>query len=159
VIESASDQVISLLDQMILHYHRLIIIVAPAGSEKNTSLHEVAALRPDTCCINLNLVLSQQLLPFTAKQRPLYVPRLLDEIVKNAPAPIILFDHIELLFEPTLKQHVLPLLQNISRNRTIVVSWNGTVEQNFLIYAQPDHPEYQHYPKQNLLIVRSGVQV
>jgi hypothetical protein len=62
VVESVSDQVVSLLDQMIQHYHRLIIVVALAESGKTRSFHEITTQRSDTCSINLNLALSQQLL-------------------------------------------------------------------------------------------------
>ncbi len=41
----------------------------------------------------------------------------------------------------------------VSRNRTIVVAWHGAVEDKYLTYAVPDHPEYRRYPLQDLVVI------
>jgi hypothetical protein len=35
----------------------------------------------------------------------------------------------------------------------VVAAWNGTIEQGYLIYAMPDHPEYRRYPAGDLLVM------
>ena len=73
-------------------------------------------------------------------------------LVNEAKGDIILLDNIEILFDISLKQDPLRLLQGLSRNKTIVAAWNGSIDSNNLIYATPDHPEYKRYPSRDLLI-------
>jgi len=46
----------------------------------------------------------------------------------------------------------------ISRNRTLVAAWNGSFENNYLIYAEPDHPESRRYSysQSDFLVVSLG---
>ena len=78
---------------------------------------------------------------------------LLANIVAASGAEVTLLDNIEILFDVNLKQDPLRLLQGISRNRTVVAAWNGTIEGNHLVYAIPGHTEYRRYPLQDYLIV------
>ncbi len=105
--------------------------------------------------MNLNLTLSQRLLSLTPRQRVLQLSQVAEAIVREADSETVLLDNIELLFEPSLKQDPLRLLQGISRNRTIVASWNGTVIEGYLTYAEPGHPEYRRYLAQGLTVVHS----
>ena len=41
----------------------------------------------------------------------------------------------------------LRLFQGVSRNRTIVATWNGTLENGYLSYAVPDHTEFRRYSR------------
>ena len=61
--------------------------------------------------------------------------------------PLVLLDNIEILFDAALKQDPLRLLQGVSRNRTIVAAWNGTLENRYLTYASPEHPEHRRYSR------------
>ena len=65
----------------------------------------------------------------------------------------MLLDNIELLFDASLALDPLRLLEEISRNWTLVVAWPGHVEGGWLIYARPGHPEYRRYPVGDLMIV------
>ena len=135
-------------------YHRLILVVGPGGSGKTATLRAVAA-HAGTSVLNLNLELSRRLLDVTARQRLLEVPRMLDDLI-GRDRPLILLDNTEVLFDPTLKQDPLVLLQRASRNRTIVAAWSGTFGNDYLSYAEPDHPEYRRYPQtEGLVVVRA----
>ncbi|GMA49220.1 ATPase AAA [Alicyclobacillus contaminans] len=138
-------------------YYRLVLVVGPVGSGKTSTLRalEDAMSVP---LINVNLELSRRMLDLTARQRALRLPRLLDEIVAaaaegKAAADVVLLDNIEILFDTRLKQDPLRILQRLSRNRTVVASWNGVVSEGFLTYAVPGHPEFRRYPIHDILIV------
>jgi hypothetical protein len=135
-------------------YHRLILVVGPGGSGKTATLRAVAA-HAGTSVLNLNLELSRRLLDLTARQRLLEVPRVLDDLI-GRDRPLVLLDNTELLFDPTFGQDPLALLQRASRHRTIVAAWNGTLDNGYLSYAEPGHPEYRRYPQTGLVIVRPG---
>lgn len=132
-------------------YNRLVLLVGEAGSGKTGILQDVAG-ELNTSVVNVNLAISSQLLELTTKQRPLKLPRVLGQIVDNANSPVVL-DNLEILFDKSLKQDPLRLLQSISRNRSVVASWNGTVTDGMLFYAEPDHPEYRRYDSADALIV------
>ena len=132
-------------------YHRLVLLVGESGSGKTRVLRDVAE-EFETSVINVNLALSSELLELTAKQRSLRLPGILDQIADKAQAPVVL-DNLEILFDKDLKQDPLRLLQGISRNRTVVASWSGTVTSGRLLYAETGHPEYRSYDSVDALIV------
>ena len=132
-------------------YNRLVLLVGEAGSGKTDILRDVAG-EFNTSVLNVNLVISSQLLELTAKQRALRLPEILGQVVEKAKPPVVL-NNLEILFDKGLKQDPLRLLQGISRNRPVVASWNGTVTDGMLFYAEPDHPEYRRYDSVDALIV------
>ncbi len=150
--ETLSEQIIQKLEQAAELYNRLILLVAPTGAGKTSTLQAVKE-RTGAPMVNVNLELSRRLLDLTERQRSLHVPRLLDEIVAQTKSDVILLDNIEILFDTNLKQDPLRLLQGLSRNRTIVAAWSGSVLKGNLIYAAPEHPEYQKYQVRDFLIV------
>ena len=85
------------------------------------------------------------------------MPRLLDEIIRASASEVVLLDNIEILFDTSLNQDPLRLLQGLSRNKTVVAAWSGYIESEHLVYATPGHPEYRRYPIQDLLIVEPEV--
>lgn len=132
-------------------YHRLVLLVGETGSGKTGVLREVAG-EFGSSVININLELSGKLLELTAKQRPLRLPGILDQIADQAQLPVVL-DNLEILFDKDLKQNPLRLLQTISRNRVVVASWNGIVNSGRLLYAKTGHPEYRSDDSVDALIV------
>ena len=150
--EPLTDQIIRKIQEVVELYHRLMIVAAPSGSGKTAALQEVSK-RTGHLRINVNLELSRRLLDLTERQRTLSLPRLLGEIVGEAKSDVVLLDNIEILFDISLKLDPLRLLQNISRNKTLVAAWNGSIARGHLVYATPDHPEYRRYPLRDFLIV------
>ncbi|NQV34262.1 MAG: BREX-3 system P-loop-containing protein BrxF [Phycisphaeraceae bacterium] len=132
-------------------YHRLVLLVGEAGSGKTAVLRDLAG-NLSTPVINVNLVLSSELLELTAKQRSLRLPGILDQITEKAH-PVVVLDNLEILFDKELKQDPLRLLQSISRKRAIVASWNGKLDSGKLIYAEIGHPEYHSYDSDETLII------
>ncbi len=132
-------------------YYRLVLLVGETGSGKTGVLRDVADdLGAEV--ININLALSAELLELTAKQRSLRLPGILDKIADKAQSTVVL-DNLEILFDKGLKQDPLRLLQGISRNRSVVASWNGTTARGKLMYAEPGHPEYWSYDLIDLTVV------
>lgn len=131
-------------------YHRLVLLVGPSGTGKTSALQAVRD-RLGVPLINLNLELARRMLELTERQRRLRLPRLLDEVAGEQP--LVLFDNTEMLFDASLAADPLRLLEGLSRNRTVVASWNGVDADGWLSYATPDHPEYRRYPSRDLLVV------
>ena len=149
--EPLADQIMSKVKQAAELYHRLMLVVAPADAGKTTALHAVRDFT-GVPLVNVNLELSRRMLELTERQRALRLPGLLREVIGNGANEMILLDNLEVIFDVILKQDPLRLLQGLSRNKTVVAAWNGTIVENFLIYAAPDHPEYRRYPMRDFLV-------
>jgi hypothetical protein len=149
---SLSDEISRRIAQAPELYYRLVLVIAPSGSGKTPALQEVAE-RTGASMINVNLELSRRLLDLSEKQRSLRVGILLGEIVAGVPGDVVLLDNTEVLFEVSLQQDPLRLLQNLSRNRTIVAAWNGTEQEGCVTYAEPGHAEYRRYELTDVLYV------
>jgi len=150
--EPLADKVMREIPQASDLYHRLVMLVVPAGAGKTAALQDVHA-RTSAPLINVNLELSRRMLDLTERQRALQLPRLLSEIVGAAETEVVLLDNIEVVFDISLKQDPLRLLQGLSRNKTVVAAWSGSVDGENMVYATPDHPEYRRYPVRDFLVV------
>ena len=154
--EPLSDRIIRKIDQAAELYHSLVILVAPAGAGKTAALQDVRD-RTGAPLVNVNLELSCRMLDLTERQRALQMPHLLQEIVGKGDNEMILLDNIEVLFDVGLKQDPLRLLQGLSRNKTVVAAWNGSIAHDSLTYAAPGHPEYRRYPMHDFLVASPEV--
>ena len=134
-------------------YHRLVLVVGPSQSGKTSILRKFGSNLQSTV-IHINARLSEQMLEMTVKQRALQAPKLLEQIIATAGNTVLL-DNIELIFDMQLQQDPMRLLQQLSRNRTIVAAWNGTISDGKLTYAESGHPEYRSYDTKDLVIVET----
>jgi hypothetical protein len=140
----------------------MILVVSPPGGGRTKALRSVQE-KTDSRFLNVSLELSRSLLDLTERQRKLQASRVLGQLVSDAAAAseenvepgsgTVLLDNIELLFDASLALDPLRLLEEISRNWTLVVAWPGQVEGGWLLYARPGHPEYKRYPVGDLMIV------
>ena len=150
--EPLADRLVRKISQAADLYYRLVMLVAPAGAGKTAALRAVHE-RIAAPLVNVNLELSRQLLDLTSRQRTLQLPHLLSNIMAASASEVTLLDNIEILFDITLKQDPLRLLQGLSRNKTVVAAWNGSIEGDHLVYAAPGHAEYRRYPSRDFLVV------
>lgn len=132
-------------------YHRLVLIVGKSGYGKTSVVQNLVKLH-DAESININLSLSKELIELTEKQRQLKLAEILAQAV-NGNGDKVFLDNIEILFDVELKQDPLRLMQGLSRNLTVVASWNGTFEKGKLTYAEPGHREYRSYDLTDTLVV------
>jgi oligoribonuclease NrnB/cAMP/cGMP phosphodiesterase (DHH superfamily) len=152
VNESMVVHVLDTIRQTSSLYFKLVIILAPSGGGKTNMLHEVGKAI-GASVINVNLEISRMMLDLTQQQRILQAPQLLDKIVSKSNNDVVLLDNIELLFDTRLRLDPLALLKKISRDRIVVTSWNGYVEDNRLNYARQGHPEYGSYELGDIIVI------
>lgn len=150
--ESLADQIICKSKQAAELHHRLILLIGPAGAGKTAALRKVKE-RTGVPLVNVTLELSRRMLDLTRRQRSMQLPVLFREVVENGSGEMILLDNLEGIFDVGLQQDPLRLLQGLSRNRTVVAAWSGTILDDFLTYAVPGHSEYRRYSIQDVLTV------
>ena len=150
--EALADQIMYKAKQAIELYHRLILVVGPAGAGKTAALREVRE-RSGAPLVNVSLEVSRRMLELTKRQRTVQLPRILQEVVGNGGRELALLDNLEVIFDISLKQDPLRLLRTLSRNKTVAAAWSGAIIDEFLTYAVPGHPEYRRYLMQDVLAV------
>lgn len=122
-------------------YYKLTILAGPSGTGKTRILNQVAnAIQLPS--INLSLLLSQRLLSQTRRQRALKAEEVATEIIDDHLRSGLCLDDTELLFDSTLRLNPLVFLQDVSRNRLIVATWNGVVTGGELRFGHTGHPDY-----------------
>ena len=122
-------------------YYKLTVIAGGARSGKTHSLKQVAA-QLDLPLINFSLLLSQRLLSQNRRQRSLNAEAVAIEVIDEHLKSGLCLDDTELLFDSTLRLNPLVFLQDISRNRLIVATWNGGVTGGELRFGHTGHPDY-----------------
>ena len=135
-------------------YYRIILFVAPSESGKSEILDDISK-KIGAPIINVSLELTQLMLDLTKRQRAFHFSKIFNQIINKINNDVVILNNIEILFDPVFKQDPLRLLQMCSRNKTLIISWNGSVENDCLIYAIPSHPEYRKYPIGELIVIRS----
>lgn len=91
----------------------------------------------------INLPLSEALMKVPIKRRSTNVASIikqrLNDVDQGTP---VLLHRFEMIFLPELQLNPVNLLESLSRDRTIVVSWPGKVTGSQVSYATHGHPEY-----------------
>ena len=151
-MQNTLDQIRKRLSGVAELYSRLVLLVGHPGSGRTTVIRELADSE-GVPVVNVGVEISRRLLELTERQRVLQLPQLLEEVVDAFPSTLTLLDNTEILFNTALRQDPLRLLQGLSRDRTIVATWLGTLDAHYLTYAVPEHPEFRRYPSADLLIV------
>lgn len=121
-------------------YHKLTILAGASRAGKTRLLAQVAA-DLQLPSINLSLLLSQRLLSQTWRQRALKVEEIATEIINEHLQSGLCLDDTELLFDSTLRLNPLTFLQDVSRNRLLVATWNGALAAGELRFGYPGHPD------------------
>lgn len=125
--------------------HRLLVIVMPHDEDDYERLHQLA-IQAEWPQLNLSLELGRRLLGLNVQRRAIKARPFLEDVIDGLDREYVFLTDLEVLFEPSLDQDPLRLLQSLSRNRTIIAAWRGAIDNDHLVYAEPGHPEYQRYP-------------
>lgn len=104
--------------------------------------------------INVNMELSEKLITIPQSKRKYYVTEYLQKIIMERTEKAICLDYFELLFHPEMAVNPFQLLRDISRNKTLIISWRGNIENNALIHAEPGHPEYKKQVVEEAIIIK-----
>lgn len=104
--------------------------------------------------MNVNLLLSEKIKEVPQNRRPYKIAELLYEFINDAEYEIVCIDYYEMLFEPSLRVNPFDLFTNLSRSKTLIITWRGTIKDNYFIYAEPGHPEYIKYSTKDAIVIK-----
>lgn len=129
--------------------HQLLFLIGNVHSYSFKQLAEQMNL----VYLNVNQLLSQYLKDIPISKRTRETIKFFNKRFSGEPSKIYLLDHLEILFCPQLQIDPGALLENFSRNHILVIPWYGQTNDDWLIHAEPNHPEYFRYDhRQNILI-------
>lgn len=114
-----------------------LLILCNRNKQFNTTLPITSKFKK----INVNQVISEGLLHMNKNKSPFHVKDILLSFLDDTKQTYY-FQHIDILFDPSLKIHPVRMLEDISKEYKLVVDWPGRYEENTLIYAEYGHPEY-----------------
>lgn len=122
-------------------YYKLALICGESGSGKSQFLREISG-RLELPRINLSLLLSQRLINQTRRQISLVAEASAIDVIDTHLASGLCLDNTELLFDSSLRLNPILFLQEASRNRLLVATWNGRFSNGELQFGSPDHPDH-----------------
>ena len=137
-------------------FYRLVLVAGPPGSGTTSALNELQSAK-GWSLLNLNKVLSERLLDLTSKQRRLRTADVVRDLVEEqSNQTVSMLDNIGLLFHPALEQEPMRVLQQASRNHTVIAACQGNISAGKLIYGSPEHPEYRRLEVKDVQIVTAA---
>lgn len=135
------EWLVKILEQKIeeknLDYNQFMVLLW-----KNTEIKHLFE-EIDSSILNINVIISEQLLDIPSKLQAIKTQQIITEVIRNNPQKVIVIDNFEILFSPILKVKLIELFRELSRYKTIIVIWRYSYENNRLVYAVPEHAEYQ----------------
>lgn len=137
------------IEEKNLEYNRFMVLLWHNNTEIQILFEEI-----DSSILNINVIISEQLLDVPPKLQAIKTQQIITEIIRNNPQKVIVIDNFEILFSPILKVKPIELFRQLSRYKTVIVIWRYSYENNSLIYAVPEHIEYQETQiKKNEMII------
>jgi len=137
-------------------YAPLVLVAGDPSPIASDALRDLGKRR-STPVVNLSEALAAALVEGKPRERVRAVPEAVEAIAAGAARGWALLDHIELLFEPSLKRDAVAVLEQVSRRVPLVVAWPGEWDGRELRYARVHHPE--HMPPRRpggITVVRIG---
>ncbi|MCW2238222.1 BREX-3 system P-loop-containing protein BrxF [Azospirillum canadense] len=141
----AADACLHAIEEVAGLYHRLLLLVGTDPATVSDCIKNVAG-RFNLPVTNLNAELAAMLLEVPSRQRQIRANKAVGDILDSTSMDMVMLDHTDLLFSPSLRLDPLALLKSLSRNKTIVAAWPGAVRGDVLMHAENWHPEYQQHP-------------
>jgi len=129
----------------------LLFVTGGSDSCRSSLLKDISAAT-NTEVLNLSFLLSKEMKILSKGERPLRASGFLSELLSNRKS--VIFDHIELLFDPQLKLRAINTLRLLARGRSILTIWPGNVKGEFVTYAQRGHPEFMEARLDNEVVFK-----
>ncbi|WPX10121.1 BREX-3 system P-loop-containing protein BrxF [Anaerocellum danielii] len=138
-----------MLGELDKYYYKLALIISENPSQTSKILKELSTTF-GIRYINLNLELANYLVEIPFSERWLHVSKAIDEIILKNEDQSLVIDNTDILFEEHLKIDPVGVLKNASKYKKLIASLRARIENNYIIYANPQAKEYKKYKIDNL---------
>ncbi|MDU4961388.1 MAG: BREX-3 system P-loop-containing protein BrxF [Sporomusaceae bacterium] len=132
---------------------KLVLIVGQPGSGKSKIMRELSSMRGWEY-VDSRILVTEELLELMPKVRPVQAPLIMDNVLVELEAEVVLLDGIQTLFAPVLQLDPLKTLRRLSRNHMIVSAWPGQLENGKLVFNQDGRLPYREYDATGLNLVQ-----
>lgn len=130
-------------------HFRLVWLAGGADSERSALLRALADAE-DGIFVELGKKLSEALLEVPAPLRTASVEECFAACFGESSCPVTCLNHLEILFESSLRINPVTLVKRASRHALIVAAWPGLTKDGQLTFGSPDHPAFMEPSKQDL---------
>lgn len=130
-------------------HYRLVWLVGGTDSERSSILRALAEAE-DGVFVEVGKKLSEALIEVPAPLRTASVEECFSACFGEPLPAVTCLDHLEILFEPSLRINPITLVKGASRHAVIVSAWPGMTKDGQLTFGSPDHPAYMEPSKQDL---------
>lgn len=131
--------------------HSLIILVG--NQTEKTALIKKLEQLDSLNTVSLNYHLSKILSDISKNELPDPV-ELIEKLLLKSQTTIF-FNYNNILFDSSLQWNPLDIFKKLSRDRTIVVFWDGQLGNRSLKYAQTGHKEFSEFqlPESDVILI------
>jgi hypothetical protein len=130
-------------------HYRLVWLAGGTDSERSSLLRALAEAE-DGVFVEVGKKLSAALLEVPAPLRTASVEECFAACLGESSCPVTCLNHLEILFESSLRINPVTLVKRASRHALIVAAWPGVVDGHGLTFGSPDHPTFMELTRQEL---------
>lgn len=132
---------------------KLVLIVGQPGSGKSKIMRELSAMRGWEY-IDSRILVTEELLELMPKVRAVEAPQIMENVLAQLEAEVVLLDGIQALFAPVLQLDPLNMIRRLSRKHMIVAAWPGKLADGKLVFNQDGRLPYREYDAAGLNLVQ-----
>lgn len=130
--------------------HFRLVWVAGGTALERSALLRVLAEVEDGALIDVGKKLSTALIEIPVPLRTASVAECFAACMGESPSAVTCLDHLEILFEPSLRLNPVSLVQGASRRNVLVAAWPGLAETGRLTFGSIDHPAHMDISEQEI---------
>lgn len=126
--------------------YKLLLIVGKPGTGKSKLIHDFSK-EEGLPIIDFNRILGEEI---PKGQTSEYITKFMKDFLETYNKEIILLDNKRVLYSKNSELDLLTFLKEISKDKIVISTWNGMVEDNKLIHIRSKLPENLTYPLSSL---------
>jgi hypothetical protein len=130
--------------------HFKLVWLAEGTSARRTRVLQALAESEGGAYLDLGKTLSSALLDVPLHLRAASVHECFAACLGSEPCAVTCLDHLDILFEPSLKINGAELVKNASRHVVLVAAWPGVFEGGSLVFGPSDHPSHKEIAERDI---------
>ncbi len=130
--------------------HFRLVWLAGGTSHERSSILDASAEALECPSLKVGRRLSEALLDLSPRLRAASAEEAFQDILLSATSDVVCLDHLEVLFDLSLRINAVDLIQNASRRFVLIASWPGLHHNASLSFGPSGHPACVQEPLDQL---------